>query len=72
MIGAATEKRQSSLLEKRADGEIYRYIDPARKFLEKEESVKRARNILEGDASYDEDLWCYLTDNASKKNPAMT
>ncbi len=25
---AATEKRQSSLLEKRADGEIYRYIDP--------------------------------------------
>ena len=24
----ATEKRQSSLLEKRADGEIYRYIDP--------------------------------------------
>jgi len=31
--------------------------DIARKFLEKEESVKRARNILEGDASYDEDLW---------------
>ena len=25
---AATEKRQSSLLEKRADGEIYRFIDP--------------------------------------------
>ena len=25
---AATEKRQSSLLEKRADGEIYRYINP--------------------------------------------
>ena len=25
---AATEKRQSSLLEKRADGEIYRYVDP--------------------------------------------
>ncbi len=25
---AASEKRQSSLLEKRADGEIYRYIDP--------------------------------------------
>ena len=31
--------------------------DIARKFLEKEESVKRARNVLEGEASYDEDLW---------------
>ena len=31
--------------------------DIARKFLEKEESVKRARNVLEGDASFDEDLW---------------
>ncbi|MFL2706513.1 MAG: acyl-CoA dehydrogenase family protein [Gammaproteobacteria bacterium] len=31
--------------------------DIARKFLEKEESVKRARNVLEGEASFDEDLW---------------
>ena len=31
--------------------------DIARKFLEKEESVKRARSVLEGDASYDKDLW---------------
>mgnify|MGYP005630976687 FL=1 len=34
--------------------------DIARKFLEKEESVKRARNVLEGEASYDEDLWSQI------------
>ena len=34
--------------------------DIARKFLEKEESVKRARNVLEGDASFDEDLWSQI------------
>ena len=34
--------------------------DIARKFLEKEESVKRARNVLEGEASYDEDLLTFL------------
>tara|TARA_B100000497_G_scaffold75632_1_gene84660 strand:- start:2036 stop:3139 length:1104 start_codon:yes stop_codon:yes gene_type:complete len=34
--------------------------DIARKFLEKEESVKRARNVLEGDASYDEELWSQI------------
>ncbi|MBV05774.1 MAG: acyl-CoA dehydrogenase [Gammaproteobacteria bacterium] len=31
--------------------------DIARKFLEKEESVKRARNVLEGDSPFDEELW---------------
>ena len=31
--------------------------DIASKFLEKEESVKRARTILEGDDSYDKELW---------------
>ena len=31
--------------------------DIARKFLEKEDSVKRARAVLEGEASYDEELW---------------
>jgi len=31
--------------------------DIARKFLEKEDAVKRARTVLEGEASYDEDLW---------------
>ena len=34
--------------------------DIARKFLEKEEAVKRARNVLEGEASYDEDLWAQI------------
>ena len=34
--------------------------DIARKFLEKEESVKRARNVLEGEASFDEDLWSQI------------
>ena len=34
--------------------------DIARKFLEKEESVKRARNVLEAEASYDEDLWSQI------------
>ncbi len=34
--------------------------DIARKFLEKEESVKRARNVLEGEAPYDEDLWAQI------------
>jgi len=34
--------------------------DIARKFLEKEETVKRARNVLEGEASYDEDLWSQI------------
>jgi alkylation response protein AidB-like acyl-CoA dehydrogenase len=34
--------------------------DIARKFLEKEDSVKRARNVLEGEASYDEDLWSQI------------
>jgi alkylation response protein AidB-like acyl-CoA dehydrogenase len=31
--------------------------DVARNFLEKEDSVKKARTVLEGEASYDEDLW---------------
>ena len=31
--------------------------DIARKFLEKEDSVKRARTVLEGETSYDEELW---------------
>ena len=34
--------------------------DIARKFLEKEESVKRARNVLEGEESFDEDLWSQI------------
>ena len=34
--------------------------DIARKFLEKEDAVKRARNVLEGEASYDEDLWSQI------------
>ena len=35
--------------------------DIARKFLEKEESVKRARKVLEGEESFDQDL-CSSTD----------
>ena len=31
--------------------------DIARKFLEKEDAVKRARNVLEGEESFDENLW---------------
>ena len=31
--------------------------DIARKFLEKENAVKRARNVLEGEESFDENLW---------------
>ena len=31
--------------------------DQARKFLEGEESVKKARDVLEGDQVYDESLW---------------
>ena len=34
--------------------------DIARKFLEKEEAVKRARNVLEGENSYDENLWSQI------------
>ena len=34
--------------------------DIARKFLEKEEAVKRARNVLEGEDSYDENLWSQI------------
>ena len=36
--------------------------DIARKFLEKEESVKRARTVLEGEESYDEDLWSQVVE----------
>ena len=36
--------------------------DIARKFLEKEESVKRARTILEGEESYDKDLWSQVAE----------
>jgi len=36
--------------------------DIARKFLEKEEAVKRARNVLEGEQSYDEDLWSQIVE----------
>jgi len=31
--------------------------DQARKFLENEESVKKAREVLEGDQTHDESLW---------------
>ena len=31
--------------------------DQARKFLESEESVKKAREVLEGEQTYDESLW---------------
>ena len=31
--------------------------DQARKFLEGEESLKKARDVLEGEASFDENLW---------------
>ena len=31
--------------------------DIARKFLEKEDAVKRARNVLENEESFDENLW---------------
>ena len=31
--------------------------DQARKFLEGEESLKKARDVLEGEASFDESLW---------------
>ena len=34
--------------------------DIARKFLEKEEAVKSARNVLEGENSYDENLWSQI------------
>ena len=34
--------------------------DIARKFLEKEESVKRARKVLEGEESFDQDLWAQI------------
>ena len=34
--------------------------DIARKFLEKEEAVKSARNVLEGEDSYDENLWSQI------------
>ncbi len=34
--------------------------DIARKFLEKEESVKRARKVLEGEESFDHDLWAQI------------
>jgi acyl-CoA dehydrogenase len=36
--------------------------DIARKFLEKEESVKRARTVLEGEESFDKDLWSQVTE----------
>ena len=36
--------------------------DIARKFLEKEESVKRARAVLEGEESYDKDLWSQVAE----------
>ena len=31
--------------------------DQARKFLENEESVKKAREVLEGNQTHDESLW---------------
>ena len=31
--------------------------DQARKFLESEESVKKAREVLEGEQTYDDSLW---------------
>ena len=46
--------------------------DIARKFLEKEESVKRARNVLEGEASYDEDLWSQIIEMVSKRCPGRS
>ena len=42
--------------------------DIARKFLEKEDSVKRARTVLEGETSYDEELWKLFTESSFSRN----